>query len=155
MKRYQFRLAAVLRLRVAEEEQAREALIAANARLKDLVRARDAEVARYGALRGEELSTTLDGLRAEQLRADLISLAITAANRAVGAAKTDAAVAQVVWTSAERRVRILERLDERRRAEHAADEARAEIVETDDIVTARYVAASQAGAGDALLGRAS
>ncbi len=42
------------------------------------------------------------------------------------------------WSEAARRVTVLERLDERRRAEHADDERRAEVTEVDDLVTARH-----------------
>jgi flagellar FliJ protein len=139
MKRYHFRLATVLRLRHMEEEQAREALAAANRRLTDLVRARDLEIARYEALRGRELATTFDGLRTEQQQAELAAAVVASARRAVGLAATDAALAQIAWTSARRRVRVLERLDDKRRSEHAEAELHAEVAEMDDLVTARFV----------------
>jgi flagellar FliJ protein len=144
MKRYQFRLAAVLRLRRAEEEQARERLLAANSRLREVIAARDREAARYSALASNTEATTLEGLLAEQQAASLAASVVAGARRAVTTAAADAALAQIAWTSASRRVRILERLDDRRRAEHAEEELRSEVATVDDMVTARYVSAHRA-----------
>jgi flagellar FliJ protein len=144
MKRYEFRLAAVLRLRHAEEEQAREALAAANRHLRSVILERDAQSARYGELTRAELATTLDGLLAEQQAASLAAGVVASAKRAATNAAAEAALAQVSWTGSWRRVTVLERLDDRRRAEHAEEAQRAEVAVIDDIVTARYVAAHRA-----------
>ncbi|MCU1495390.1 MAG: hypothetical protein JWO62_3154 [Acidimicrobiaceae bacterium] len=139
MKRYEFRLAAVLRLRRAEEEQARETLSAANGRLRAQILERDLQAARYALLARETSATTLDGLLAEQHAAGLAAAVVAQANRATTTAAADAALAQVAWTGASKRVKILERLDDRRRDEHAASDQLAEVAVIDDIVTARYV----------------
>lgn len=149
MKRYQFRLAAVLRLRHAEEEQAREALSAANGRLRARISERDAELTRYTRLSTATPATTLDGLRAEHQAAGLAAAVVTQARSAVTTAAADAALAQISWSGASRRLKVLERLDERRREEHAEDERRAEIATIDDIVTARYVDAQNAAEHEA------
>ncbi len=139
MKRYVFRLNGVLQLRRAEEEQARELLSVANARLRRSILARDEEVARYRELASVTTATTAESLLCEQSAASLAAEVLTAARHAVAAAAAEAALAQVAWSAASRRVKILERLDDRRRLEHAEMERRAEIAVVDDIVTARYL----------------
>jgi flagellar protein FliJ len=136
--RYKFRLAAVLRVRQAEEEQAADALRRANARVRALLAARDDEVARYRSLAVTGGPMTAAELRQERATAALVADTMTAAEKAAMTAAADAALAQVAWSTAARRVTALERLDERRRAEHADDERRAQIAEVDDLVTARY-----------------
>ncbi len=139
MKRYAFRLQGVLQLRRAEEAQAREVLGAANARLRKAITARDVELARYRTVAAVATATSAETLRAEMQGASLAAETVTAARQAVSAAATDAALAQVAWTACSRKVKILERLDQRRRAEHAEQAQRAEIAVVDDIVTARYL----------------
>ncbi|MHB1973498.1 MAG: flagellar export protein FliJ [Acidimicrobiales bacterium] len=140
MKRYVFRLQGVLQLRRAEEAQAREVLGAANARLRQAITARDVEVARYRRVAAMATATSVETLRAEMQGASLAAETVAAAREAVSVAAADTALAQVAWTACSRKVKILERLDERRRAEHAEQAQRAEIAVVDDIVTARYLA---------------
>lgn len=141
MKRYVFRLQGVLQLRRAEEAQAREVLGAANARLRQAIAARDVEVARYRrvAAAATATATSVETLLAEMQGASLAAETVAAARQAVSVAAVDTALAQVAWTACSRKVKILERLDERRRAEHAEQAQRAEIAVVDDIVTARYL----------------
>lgn len=143
MKRYEFRLAAVLRIRRVEEEQARETLAAANGRLRSLLLERDAQSRRYRELVGSVPATTVEGFLAELHAAHLAASVVARATRAVTGAAADAALAQVAWAGASRRVKLLERLDDRRRREHAEDLQRAEVAVVDDIVTARYVSAQR------------
>jgi len=143
VKRYQFRLHTVLRLRRAEEEQAREVLATANRLLRERVQARNSEIARYVALTGRAHATTVDGLRSETLEAGLLASVVTEAKKATTVAAADAAFAHVNWAGTMRRVKVLERLDDRRRVEHAEDEQRSEIATIDDIVTARFVSDHQ------------
>ncbi|HUY30727.1 MAG TPA: flagellar FliJ family protein [Acidimicrobiales bacterium] len=140
MKRYEFRLAAVLRLRRAEEEHARGRLASANHRLRECILERDAQSERYRTIASVSSATSLEALRSEQSTASLAAAVVTGAKRSVANAAADAALAQVAWQGSARRVEILERLDRRRRDEHAEAESRAEIATVDDIVTARYVA---------------
>ena len=53
-------------------------------------------------------------------------------------AKLEAAEMRRSWSQAAQEVSVLERLDERRRAEHEAEQARQIDIEIDDIVVARY-----------------
>lgn len=137
-RRYRFRLAAVLRVRQAQEEQAAEALRRANARVRELLAVRDGEVDRYRSLAVARGPMTTTELRQERTTAALVADTMAAADQAAMTAAADAALAQVAWSEAARRVTVLERLDERRRAEHADDERRAEVTEVDDLVTARH-----------------
>ncbi|MHB1583547.1 MAG: hypothetical protein ACYC0E_07355, partial [Acidimicrobiales bacterium] len=71
MRRYRFRLEAVLRLRRAEEGQARDALAAANVELRTALVARDAEAGRYAALPRPLGAMTAERLRREHADASL------------------------------------------------------------------------------------
>lgn len=142
MKRYLFRLAAVLRLRRVEEERARHDLAETNARLRALLVERDRLAEHARALAGRQAADHVDGLAAERLDAELATSRLAGAERRVAEAASAAAFAQVAWTTAHRRVVALERLEERRRAEHAAEALREEIAFLDDLSTTRYVAAS-------------
>jgi len=136
--RYRFRLATVLRVRQAEEDQASDTLRRANERVRELLAARDREAARYRSLPVADGSMTLPELRQEQAAASLVAEALTAADQAAMAAASDAVQAQVAWSTAVRRVTVLERLDSRRRAEHDAEVRQADVKEVDDLVTARF-----------------
>ena len=138
MKRYQFRLAPLLRLRRAEEESAREGLRAANDELRRRIAVRDGRAERYRAIAAGPLATSAEALLAERQGGELAAGAVASARKAVTTAAADAALAQVAWSGASRRVKILERLDDRRRAEHAAAEARADVAEVDDLTTSRH-----------------
>ncbi len=149
MKRYEFRLAAVLRLRRAEEEHARTRLASANLELRARILERDAQADRYRAVASVASASTGEELRSEQHTASLAASVVDGARRSVAAAATDAALSQIAWQGSARRLEILERLDHRRRAEHAAAEARAEVATVDDIMTARYIADRDADGPDA------
>lgn len=147
MKRYQFRLAAVLRIRRAEQEQARAALAEANTRLTMLLLARDREAARFSELARRSDALDMTALLAERHDAEIARQRLAAAEHEVAEAAGAAAMAQVAWLGAHQRVVALERLEERRRAEHAAEVLREEITLLDDLSTARYVADARAKAG--------
>ena len=139
MKRYHFRLAAVLRVRRAEEEAAKLELRAANVALREAVAARDLAAERYRALAAEGATTgSVADLHAQRLHAGLLAEQVAAAERLAMERTGTAVLAQARWSKAAKRVAVLERLDARRRAEHRAEEQRAEIALVDDLVTARY-----------------
>jgi len=141
MKRYHFRLAVVLRLRRMEHDRAREALSGANAGLRRAIAERDIQAARFAALAENATATTLEGLLAEQHAAGLAASVASEARRAATSAAADAALAHIAWSATSQQVKILERLEGRRRLEHDAEERRAEVAMIDDLVTARYVRA--------------
>ncbi|MGH8981634.1 MAG: flagellar export protein FliJ [Acidimicrobiales bacterium] len=141
MSRYRFRLATVLLVRRAEEEGARHVLRTANVALHTAVARRDLANRRYRSFaeRGRKVCSA-EELGAERLHAGFLADDAASAQRAAIALASYAALARVKWSKAARRVAILERLDERRRAEHALAEQRAETALVDDIVTGRYLA---------------
>lgn len=140
MSRFRFRLEGVLRVRRAQESDARTALAAANAHLRQRLEAREEAHLHYRQMVGRQRpACTVAALASDRLDAALAADRLDAAARAVTRAAGDAAVAQVSWTQAARRVSVLERLEERRRAEHADVESRAEVRAVDDLVTSRWV----------------
>lgn len=144
MRRYRFRLESVLRLRRAEEGQARDALAAANAELRAALAARDAEAQRYACLPRTLGAMSPELLRREHATAALAAATLAGAQQAVSAAAARTAEAQLAWSAAAQRVSVLERLDHRRRIEHAEDLLHHEIAELDDLVTSRYVSGALA-----------
>jgi flagellar biosynthesis chaperone FliJ len=139
VKRYRFRLEAILHLRVAEEELARAALVRAEQELRTALIGRDAELARYRALQPSPGVVAEAVFQGEELASSLAAGSLRVAEHQVGLVAEAAARARVAWSEAARRVAVLERLDQRRRAEHEDDERRADVRTVDDIVTARWV----------------
>ncbi|MDA8295467.1 MAG: hypothetical protein M0004_02555 [Actinomycetota bacterium] len=145
MKRYHFRLAAVARLRRAEQEVARNALAVANAALRARLVERDAEVERYRTVANQHSATTPAGLSAERNDAELALERLRAAEQRVAEAASTAAIAQVTWLAAHQKVAALERLEQRQREEHALATSREEAALLDDLSTARYLADKASG----------
>jgi len=63
------------------------------------------------------------------------------------AAAAEAACRYVSWSEAACLVAALERLDDRRRAEHRDEALRAEVAEADDMTSARFATGDPVGAG--------
>jgi flagellar protein FliJ len=138
MKRFRFRLDQVLHVRRVQEDRARFALLTAN---------RDAHLA---AARVEERLADYEQRRiplgpqpyAEFERAVFLLDSGAAAVGTARAAHRDALVVvddrRSEWTDARRRVAALERLEDRRRAEHAVEVQRAEDQLVDDLVVGRH-----------------
>lgn len=143
--RYRFRLETVLRVRRSEESAARDALHHSNAALVRAIEARDRALTRYREAESA-VASDLEALLCERVSAELAARAVALAQRTVSRVASEAALAHVDWQRAARRVAALERLDERRRHEHVAQEGRREIARIDDIVAARYVSAHSAPA---------
>jgi flagellar export protein FliJ len=154
VNRYRFRLDSVLRARRAQEERARQELAQANLRLRTAMDVHRRESQRYA-----EITLTvgaLDNVEFHRQRAvaELAAATVEAARVAMDAAATEAATAYSAWTEAARLVAALERLDDRRRAEHRAEVLRGEVAVADDLTAARVaaeratvVAGSRSGAG--------
>lgn len=141
MSRYRFRLETVLRVRRVEEEGAKRTLGAASMALRAAIDQEERARERYRSLAGAEREIcTVDELLGARLHAELLAEEVTRTQRALIDAASAAAFARVQWSMAARRVASIERLDQRRRAEHAAEELRVEAVFVDDIVTSRYLA---------------
>lgn len=139
MMRYRFRLEQVLRVRRAEEEVARQALQMANRRVQSAEATRRLHAERY-ARRGHAVGPMpLDAFHQERSSSTLAAEALASAAARLDEARTDAAAHRERWVLAAQRVQALERLDERRRQEHAAEENVQEIATVDDLVAARWV----------------
>jgi flagellar biosynthesis chaperone FliJ len=138
VKRYRFRLDAVLRARRAQEDAARQELARANHALRQAQALAAAELARLRALPVPTGVVDLVRDAEDRVWRTLAADSAHFAGRQAEELAVAAAVSQAAWREAAQRVAALERLDERRRAEHAALVAHAEAAEVDDIVTARF-----------------
>lgn len=145
MKRFAFRLAAVLRLRRAEQEQARLRLAEANTRLTALLLERERETRHYDEVAARATAVDAAGLLAERHDTETALARRAEVDRRVAEAAGAAALAQVDWVRAHRRVQALERLEHRRREEHDLAALHEEIALLDDLATARHLAAAAEG----------
>lgn len=142
MRRYQFALEPVLRVRRIQEDVARARLVAATVGLAGAETVLQASLERYAApTREAGVRTSATWLADRDVRAR------TAASVAAASAARDAAERTVVsergsLQAARSRVTGLERLDGRHRAEHAVLSRRDEDVEVDEQVSARHGRAS-------------
>jgi flagellar export protein FliJ len=141
MMRYRFRLQQVLRVRTIERDRAVGDVAQARA---ELARAehRTAEARRLyesmPAPDGSDVRELQSQMRVRSLLVDAIAAALAA--EAQQHLVLDECL--VVWTEADKKVRLLEELDERSRQRHEAMALAAEQQELDDLVTSR-----RAGAG--------
>jgi len=144
MKRFRFRLDQVLHVRRVQEDQARFALMSAN-RDAHLAQARvDERLADY-----EQRRLPLGPQSYADFERAVFLLDSGAAAVGVARATRREALAVVEerragWTDARRRVAALERLENRRRAEHAIESQRAEDRLVDDLVVARHARGARA-----------
>ena len=141
MKRYEFRLQSVLRARRTQEDQARQSLALANRRLRDAQVLLAQEQTRYQSVNVSSGVADVSVARSEQSWQHLAAASVAHVARCCEDLAVAAADHQAAWREAAGRVAALERLDDRRRAEHALVTARADSVEVDDLVTARFLPA--------------
>ena len=134
MKRYSFALAKVLRVRRVEEELAAVALAAARHAEAEAEARLAARRAAYDAMGTGPRIAPVDAFQAQRARAALAAQAVAgaASARAEAGARSDAR--RRGWAAAATRVSALERLDERRLADHGRALRRAEAAAVDDIV---------------------
>jgi flagellar export protein FliJ len=138
MRRYQFPLGSVLRVRRTQKDLAGATLLRAN--LEVAARLEALEGARLHHDRRPALGGSLPtpSFAARQWRGDRSAAGVRLAEEERDAAARSADTARAAWVDAARRVSVLERLDERRRAEHLVLAQRAAEREIDDIVVGRY-----------------
>lgn len=144
MKKYRFRLEAVLRVRRIEEERAQGVLLAAYQALREA----DAELERrldhYRTVTAPDGSVPQHAFIAARSRQDGAASAVVAAGTARLAAEAEVERARQEWTEAAARVKALERLDDRRREEHALEALRQETIVLDEVASATRLAGSRA-----------
>jgi flagellar export protein FliJ len=145
MKRYQFRLASVLRVRRIQEERARSELLNANQAVNaaNLHLARRIEHLQQLPRTASVASTP--AFLANQARMASVASSIAMADMARQVAEAAAAEKRDAWRQTAQRVDALERLDDRARGEHALETQRATAREVDDLVVSRF---RQRRAGD-------
>ncbi|MCU1487301.1 MAG: hypothetical protein JWN67_4047 [Actinomycetia bacterium] len=136
MKKYQFRLDAVLRVRRIEEERARADLLGANRALAAAEAELDRRLEHYRTVTLPGGALGHDTYLAARSHQDLAAAAVVAAGTARLAAEAERERLHAVWAATASRVKALERLDDRRRDEHAADVRREEIIVLDEVAAA-------------------
>jgi flagellar export protein FliJ len=138
VKRYKFPLAAVLRVRKIEEDQAVTALADAERRrvaAEELAGRREA--AHRGAATATGVSTAHAFLAAREHR-ERTAAAVLAAQEEVAQARMATTARRAALAAAAAAVGALEHLDEQHRAAHALELQREEDLEVDDLVTGRH-----------------
>jgi hypothetical protein len=140
VKRYTSTLGPVLRARQAQEGMARSALQKANHAAAAAERASAATFAHYR----EVAAAPNPSFLAAREQGELAALAVKGSRDAVSAKKADARNALEDYVDAAKAVSAAERLEERRREEHALAALREETALVDEVVTARYARARRA-----------
>ena len=138
MRRFHFRLAQVLHVRRVQEDQARYALMAANGVATLAARRVEERLDDYARRSLPTGPQSYVDFERSVFLLDSAAGAVTAARAAQAEALEIVAVKRDEWTEARRRVAALERLEERRRAEHAIEVQRAEDRLVDDLVVGRF-----------------
>lgn len=146
MKRYRFALETLLRVRRAEESAARQSLARANVRVCDAASRRNDARQRYETMVREEiLGTTPAALASERIRLSLVAEVLSQADATLDVAMAARHDAERTWSSAAERVSVLERLEEKGRAEHRALARRREVASADERAAERVARAIAAG----------
>ena len=138
MRRYRFRLDSVLRVRRVQEDVARGALARADAEVAASQAALSVARDWFAELEHRPVSAQPAAWAA---RRTLVLRAADEIDARVGDVDVAAAARhdrQVELSDARRRVRALEKLDDRRREEHRVEAARQDERVVDDLVTSRF-----------------
>ena len=138
MKRYKFAFGGVLRVRKIAEEQARSAVLEAQEEADRASAQLHARLDAIGAAVSTPGTRTAPEFQAEREHLDRHRIAVLAARSAEVNALELLGARRAEWIEAARQVRVLERLDERKRAEWTLDTTRAAQLVTDEIATSRY-----------------
>jgi flagellar protein FliJ len=138
LKRFRFRLEQVLRVRRLQEDMARAALLHANHEARNAADAVNARIADYAAAARPNGAQTYDAFNRMQFDLDNAAGAISVARAEYRRALDVVEQYRAEWAAARQRVAALERLEARRRDEHAIEVRRAEDRLVDDLVVARH-----------------
>lgn len=138
MKRFRFRLEHVLRVRRLQEDMARAALMTAHHDARAAADVLNARVEDYTSAPRPSGAQTYDDFNRTQSHLDNAAGAIDAARAVYSRALDVVDARQHAWAAARQRVAALERLEARRRDEHAIELRRAEDRLVDDLVVARH-----------------
>jgi flagellar export protein FliJ len=138
LKRFRFRLEQVLRVRRLQEDLARAALMHANNDARAAADRVNARIAEYTAASRPGGAQSYDTFNLMQSHLDNAAGAITVARAAYRQSLEAVEERRAEWAAARQRVAALERLEQRRRDEHAIEVQRAEDRMVDDLVVARH-----------------
>jgi flagellar protein FliJ len=138
LKRFHFRLEQVLRVRRLQEDIARGALMHANLQARQAADAVNARVEEYATAARPSGPQSYDTFNRMQSQLDHAAGAITVARVEYQQALGVVEERRAEWAAARQRVAALERLEARRRDEHAIEVRRAEDRLVDDLVVARH-----------------
>jgi flagellar export protein FliJ len=137
MKRYRFRLEQVRNVRRVQEDLSLAAMRHAENEAAQAAEAAAARLARYARESAPLAEAIAGSFAADHERLARAAAAVEAAGRALGEARAQADARRGEWSDAARRVAALDRLDERKRGEHAVEAVRDGDRLVDDIVMAR------------------
>jgi hypothetical protein len=135
MKRYEFNLGAVMRVRRIQEGVAKADLQRAN----QATGVADLEARKSQAHYNEVSTSEGPSWMAQSERAHLAAQSAILARESLAAAQAGAAAALEQYMAATRAVGVLGHLDEHRREEHGAAVQHEEMVTVDELVTSRHV----------------
>jgi flagellar biosynthesis chaperone FliJ len=143
VKKYRFRLEAVLRVRRIEEERAMGELLLANRAMAEAEAELDRRLDHYRTVTGAQGMVSQEAYLVARSRQDAAAAGVVAAGAARLAAEAEAERKRAIWAGCATRVRALERLDERRRDEHAGEVLREEIIVLDEVASATRMIGAQ------------
>jgi flagellar FliJ protein len=138
MKQFRFRLEQVLRVRRIQEDRERAALMVANRNAREAAQRVEDRLVDYGARPRPSGPQTIDEFERSLFLLDTAAGAVTVARTEHRSALEVVDERRTAWSAARMRVHALERLEERRRAEHEIEMRRAEDRLVDDLVVARH-----------------
>jgi len=138
MRKYRFQLEPVLRVRTTQEDLARAALAQANHRVASADAVLAARLSHYSSMAMASGMRSQSDFMRSRFSHEMAARSVRDAEAARRQAAEEAAARREAWTQAAKEVSVLERLDERRRAEHALEAARQADAEVDDIVVGRF-----------------
>ena len=144
MKKFRFRLEQVLRVRRVQEDQARGELLLANRAAQVAAQRVEERVAEYEGRSMPSGTTTYADFERAVFMLDAAAGAIQVAKVAYAETLVVVDERRAAWAAARQKVAALERLEERRAAEHAIEVRRAEDRLVDDLVVARFARSSPA-----------
>lgn len=142
MKRYEFRMAKVLRVRRLQEDAARAGVAVARSAERDAETAVAASQEHYRGLAGNAAATSATDFLGQRDRVAYRATGVRLAEGRLSTATDATAQAVAGWRVTHQRVEALERLDERRRDDYGVELRRFEDAAVDEIVVSRARAAS-------------
>jgi hypothetical protein len=137
VKRYKFPLEHALRVRRVQEQLAKADLLGANRRLAEAERTVADQLDRYRSAPEPAAGVPTAAFLTDRARRRAAAATVMAAGIQRQAAAEAAAARMAAWSAAARAVSALERLDGRRRREHAVLAAREDERLVDDVVVSR------------------